>query len=181
MGKILLIMFIFGTLLVSACGSVQNDGNKVVQVEDKKPVASEIRIETLAKLQELKKQSEETYLHADKNAHIVELRGKEMAQFKSYRLQIEQEAEVQIATSKKQLEDEYQLKIFNLQMQLEGTRFYLYGKQNDGGARDCGSACARPLPSLRWTLRRKYYGRRFARLDEKAFGGFGYSFHFAYR
>ena len=92
MGKILLIMFIFGTLLVSACGSVQNDRNKVIQVEEKKAVASEIRTETLAKLQELKKQSEDTYLHADKNTQIVELRGKEMAQLKSYRLQIEQEA-----------------------------------------------------------------------------------------
>ena len=130
MGKILLIMFIFGTLLVSACGSVQNDRNKVVQVEEKKAVASEIRTETLAKLQELKKQSEETYLHADKNAQIVESRGKEMAQLKSYRLQIEQEAELQVATSKKQLEDEYQLKIFNLQMQLETLKISLKNREN---------------------------------------------------
>ena len=130
MGKILLIMFVFGTLLVSACGSVQNDRNKVIQVEEKKAVASEIRTETLAKLQELKKQSEDTYLHADKNAQIVELRGKEMAQLKSYRLQIEQEAELQIATSKKQLEDEYQLKIFNLQMQLETLKMSFKNREN---------------------------------------------------
>ena len=130
MGKILLIMFIFGTLLVSACGSVQNDRNKVIQVEEKKAVASEIRTETLAKLQELKKQSEDTYLHADKNAQIVESRGKEMAQLKSYRLQIEQEAELQIATSKKQLEDEYQLKIFNLQMQLETLKMSFKNREN---------------------------------------------------
>ena len=130
MGKILLIMFIFGPLLVSACGSVQNDRNKVVQVEDKKLVASEIRTETLAKLQELKKQSEETYLHADKNAQIVELHGKEMASLKGYRLKIEQEAELQIATSKKQLEDEYQLKIFNLQMQLETLKMSFKNREN---------------------------------------------------
>ena len=130
MGKILLIMFIFGTLLVSACGSVQNDRNKVVQVDDKKSEASEIRTETLAKLQELKKQSVETYLNADKNAQIVELRGKEMAQLKSYRLQIEQEAEVQIATSKKQLEDKYQLKMFNLQIQLETLKMSFKNREN---------------------------------------------------
>ena len=130
MGKGLLIMFVFGTLLVSACSSVQNDGNKVVQVEDKKPVASEIRTETLAKLQELKKQSEETYLHADKNAQIIELRGKEMARLKSYRLQIEQEAELQFATSKKQLVDEYQLKMFNLQMQLETLKISFKNREN---------------------------------------------------
>ncbi|MBR5796645.1 MAG: hypothetical protein IKY32_00325 [Phascolarctobacterium sp.] len=130
MGKILLIMFIFGTLLVSACGSVQNDRNKVVQVEEKKAVASEIRTETLARLQELKKQSEETYLYADKNTQIVELRSKEMAQLKSYRLQIEQEAEVQIATSKKQLEDKYQLKMFNLQIQLETLKMSFKNREN---------------------------------------------------
>ena len=130
MGKGLLIMFIFGALLVSACSSVQNDKSEVVQVEEKKAVASEIRTETLAKLQELKKQSEDTYLHADKNTQIVELRGKEMAQLKSYRLQIEQEAELQIATSKKQLEDEYQLKIFNLQMQLETLKMSFKNREN---------------------------------------------------
>ena len=130
MGKILLIMFIFGTLLVSACGSVQNDRNKVIQVEEKKAVASEIRTETLAKLQALKKQSEETYFLADDNVQIVESRGKEMAQLKSYRLKIEQEAELQIATSKKQLEDEYQLKIFNLQMQLETLKMSFKNREN---------------------------------------------------
>ena len=122
MGKVLLIMFVLGTLCVSACGSVQIDKNKVVNVDDKKVVASEIRTETLAKLQELKKQSEETYLRANNNTQMIELRGKEMAQLKSYRLQVERDAELQIAVSKKQLEDEYQLRMFNLQMQLESLK-----------------------------------------------------------
>ena len=122
MGKVLLIMFVLGTLCVSACGSVQNDKNKVVQVDDKKVATSEIRTETLVKLQELKKQSEDTYVRANNNTQIVELRGKEMAQLKSYRLQVERDAELQIAVSKKQLEDEYQLRMFNLQMQLESLK-----------------------------------------------------------
>ncbi len=122
MGKVLLIMFVLGTLCVSACGSVQNDKNKVVQVDDKKAATSEIRTGTLAKLQELKKQSEETYLRANNNTQMIELRGKEMAQLKSYRLQIERDAETQIAVSKEQLEDEYQLRMFNLQMQLESLK-----------------------------------------------------------
>ncbi len=122
MGKVLLIMFVLGTLCVSACGSVQNDKNKVVQVDDKKVATSEIRTGTLAKLQELKKQSEETYLRANNNTQMIELRGKEMAQLKSYRLQIERDAETQIAVSKEQLEDEYQLRMFNLQMQLESLK-----------------------------------------------------------
>ena len=120
MGKVLLIMFVLGTFCVSACGSVQNDKKKVVQIDDKKVVASEI--ETLAKLQKLKKQSKETYLRANYNARMVELCEKEMAQLKSYRLQVEKEAEVKAATSKKQLEEEYQLRLFNLQMQLESIK-----------------------------------------------------------
>ena len=122
MGKVLLIMFVLGTFCVSACGSIQNNKNKVVQIDDKKVVASEIKAETLTKLQELKKQSKETYLLANDNARMIELREKEMAQLKSYRLQIEQEAELQTAASKKQLEEEYQLRLFNLRMQLESIR-----------------------------------------------------------
>ena len=122
MGKILLIMFVLGTFCVSACGSVQNDKSKVVQMDDKKVVASEIQTEILAKLQDLKKQSKETYLLANDNARMIELREKEMAQLKSCRLQVEKEAEVKAATSKKQLEDEYQLRLFNLRMQLESIK-----------------------------------------------------------
>ena len=122
MGKVLLIMFVLGTLCVSACGSVQNDKNKVFNVDDKKVATSEIRTETLVKLQELKKQSEDTYVRANNNTQMIELRGKEMAQLKSYRLQIERDAETQIAVSKEQLEDEYQLRMFNLQMQLESLK-----------------------------------------------------------
>ena len=122
MGKVLLIMFVLGTFCVSACGSIQNNKNKVVQIDDKKVVASEIKAETLTKLQELKKQSKETYLLANDNARMIELREKEMAQLKSYRLQIEQEAELQTAASKKQIEEEYQLRLFNLRMQLESIK-----------------------------------------------------------
>ena len=122
MGKVLLIMFVLGTFCVSACGSIQNNKNKVVQIDDKKVVASEIKAETLTKLQELKKQSKETYLLANDNARMIELRKKEMTKLKSYRLQIEQEAELQTAASKKQLEEEYQLRLFNLRMQLESIK-----------------------------------------------------------
>ena len=115
-------MFVLGTFCVSACGSIQNNKNKVVQIDDKKVVASEIKAETLTKLQELKKQSKETYLLANDNARMIELREKEMAQLKSYRLQIEQEAELQTAASKKQIEEEYQLRLFNLRMQLESIK-----------------------------------------------------------
>ena len=122
MGKVLLIMFVLGTLCVSACGNVQKNENKLVQSEEKKIVASEASTDVLAKLQDLKKQSEENYVLADNNTRMVELRSKEMAQLKNYRLQVEREAEEQIAANKKQLEDEYQLRMFNLRMQLESLK-----------------------------------------------------------
>ena len=122
MGKILLIMVILGTFCVSACGNGQSDNNKTVKVEEKKVVVSAGGNETLAKLQDLKKQSEENYLLADNNTRMVELRGREMAMLKKYRQQVEQEAEEQIAANKKQLEDEYQLRMFNLRMQLDSLK-----------------------------------------------------------
>ena len=130
MGKVLLIMFVLGTFCVSACGSVQNDKNKVVQIDDKKVVASEIQTETLDKLQKLKKQSKETYLLANDNVQMVELHEKEMAQLNSYRLQIEQEAELQTAISKKQLEEKYQLRLFNLRMQLESIKMSFKNRES---------------------------------------------------
>ena len=59
---------------------------------------------------------------ADANTRMVEMRGREVAQLKKYRAQVEQEAEEQIATQKKQLEEEYQLRMFNLRMQLDSLK-----------------------------------------------------------
>lgn len=122
MGKTLLIMLILGTFFVSACGHVQKSESKSGQAEQEKIVVSEVKAETFAKLQELKKLSEENYSVADANTRMVEMRGREMAVLKKYRLQVEQEAEEQIAAQKKQLEEEYQLRMFNLRMQLESLK-----------------------------------------------------------
>jgi hypothetical protein len=45
-----------------------------------------------------------------------------MAKLKNYRLQVEKEAEESFSVQRKQIEEEYQLKIFNLQMQLESLK-----------------------------------------------------------
>ena len=45
-----------------------------------------------------------------------------MAKLKAFRVQVEKEAEEYISAQKKQIEEEYQLKIFNLQMQLESLK-----------------------------------------------------------
>jgi hypothetical protein len=45
-----------------------------------------------------------------------------MEKLKAFRVQVEKEAEEYISVQKKQIEEEYQLKIFNLQMQLESLK-----------------------------------------------------------
>ncbi len=122
MGKTLLIMLVLGTLCVSACGNVQKNQKSVDLPKQEKVLVNEDRNEILGKLQELKKLSEENYMVADSNTRMVEMRGKEMALLKKYRLQVEQEAEEYIAEQKKQLEEEYQLRMFNLRMQLDSLK-----------------------------------------------------------
>ena len=122
MGKGLLIMFILGTLCVSACGNVQKQGGLVELSKPQKLIVDETKTDALAKLQELKKVSEENYKLADNNTHVVEVRNRNMAKLKDYRSQVEKEAEEYIFNQKKQIEEEYRLKIFNLQMQLESLK-----------------------------------------------------------
>lgn len=122
MGKTLLITFVLGALCVSACGNVEKDKNNQVQVKQEKTIVQNTRTATLEKLQELEKLSEENYKVADANTRLVELRGREMAVFKKYRQQVEQEAEEYISLQKKQLEEEYQLRMFNLRMKLDSLR-----------------------------------------------------------
>ena len=122
MGKGLLIMFILGTLCVSACGNVQKKVSPVELSKPQKLIVDETKTDALAKLQELKKVSEKNYKLADNNTHVIELRNRNMAKLKNYRLQVEKEAEESFSVQRKQIEEEYRLKIFNLQMQLESLK-----------------------------------------------------------
>ena len=122
MGKGLLIMFILGTLCVSACGNVQKTGISVEQSKPQKLIVGETKTDALAKLQELRKISEENYQLADNNTRVIETRNRGVAKLKTFRVQVEKEAEEYISAQKKQIEEEYQLKIFNLQMQLESLK-----------------------------------------------------------
>ena len=122
MGKGLLIMFILGTLCVSACGNVQKKGNIVELTKPQKLIVDETKTDALAKLQELKKVSEENYKLADNNTYVVEVRNRNMAKLKDYRSQVEKEAEEYIFNQKKQIEEEYRLKIFHFQIQLESLK-----------------------------------------------------------
>ena len=122
MGKGLLVMFILGALCVSACGNEQKKEIPIKQSEPQKLIIGATNTDALAKLQELKQVSEENYKLAYDNLRVFKLRNSDMAKLKDFRLQVEKEAEEYISNQKIQIEEEYRLRIFNLQMQLEALK-----------------------------------------------------------
>lgn len=122
MGKSLLIMFVLGALCVSACGNVQKKESSIELLKPQKLIVDETKTDALEKLQALKKVSEENYKFADNNARVIEVRNRNMAKLKEYSLLVEKEAEESISVQKQQIEEEYRLKIFNLQMQLKSLK-----------------------------------------------------------
>ena len=122
MGKSLLIMFVLGALCVSACGNVQKKESSIELLKPQKLIVDETKTDALEKLQALKKVSEENYKFADNNARAIEVRNRNMAKLKEYSLLVEKEAEESISVQKQLIEEDYRLKIFNLQMQLESLK-----------------------------------------------------------
>lgn len=128
MGKILLLIIFVVTLLVSACGNTQQSkqapsDNAAKPAQEKTAVdLSGTPKQSWEKLQELKQISKQTYWQADFNTRMVEQKEREQVLWQSFRLQTEQQAEANIAVRKQELEDAYQLKLFNLRVQLESLR-----------------------------------------------------------
>ncbi len=136
MGKILLIMILIGTFCVSACGrekqadirvgvvrKVQDQAEtaKLSEYEIRQKIA-DTKQQSTEKLAELRKQSVENYRKAGLNTHIVERREREKAELRALRVQVETQAEEKFAAHKQTLEETYQLKLFNMRMQLESLR-----------------------------------------------------------
>ncbi len=118
MGKKLLIMILMGAFCVSACGNDKQAKNNYVNVSS--DVQSQQAIS--AKLDELKQLSAATYHEANLNTQVVEKREREKAVLRNLLVQVEAEADAKFATHKQNLEDTYQLKLFNLRVQLESLR-----------------------------------------------------------
>ncbi len=80
---------------------------------------------SLNKLRNLRKLSEQSYLNADFNTRMAEQREIESQRLQDFAAAAEKEADEQLAPRKKEIEDSYQLKIFNLRARLESVRLKL--------------------------------------------------------
>lgn len=150
MRKIILAVIIISSLLFTACGSITKTGEKIAVVDWNKAVQehpqykklqqdeavlddlikkrkhqeemAKAQLKSLDKLRGLTRSSRETYLSADFNTRMVGAQAKENAKLQKVYAQTEKEAEALIADRKKEVEDAYQLKMFNLRMRLETVK-----------------------------------------------------------
>lgn len=81
-----------------------------------------MQLDNLGKLQQLKDISKKNFLLADLNTRMVEQQERENAKLKAFMEEAGRKADALIAERKKTVEDRYQLKIFNLRLELENVR-----------------------------------------------------------
>lgn len=94
----------------------------LVQKRKNQELAARSQLESLDKLRELKSVSEKTYLSADYNTRMFAAQARENVRLQKLQVQAEQEAESVIAERKKEIEDAYQLKMFNLRVRLDSVK-----------------------------------------------------------
>lgn len=83
---------------------------------------SKAQLSSLSKLQQLKRLSKRGYLDAEFNTRMAEQQAREQSRLQAYVAKLEPEADGLIAERKKQVEDSYQLKLFNLRAVLESVK-----------------------------------------------------------
>ncbi len=80
------------------------------------------QLSSLNKLRSLRQLSQQSFMDADFNTRMAEQREVENARLQSFVAQAEADADAQLAGRKKDVEDAYQLKIFNLRALLETVK-----------------------------------------------------------
>lgn len=80
------------------------------------------QLSSLNKLRSLRQLSQQSFMEADFNARMVEQREIENAKLQKFVAQAEAEADAQLAERKKNIEEAYKLKIFNLRAILETVK-----------------------------------------------------------
>lgn len=80
------------------------------------------QLSSLNKLRSLRQLSQQSFMEADFNARMVEQREIENAKLQKFAAQAEAEADAQLAERKKNVEEAYKLKIFNLRAILETVK-----------------------------------------------------------
>lgn len=82
---------------------------------------SKAQFSSLSKLRALRQLSQQSYLDADFNTRMVEQRERENIKLQKVFAQAEAEADAQLSSQRKAVEDSFQLKIFNLRARLESV------------------------------------------------------------
>ena len=80
------------------------------------------QLSSLNKLRSLRQLSQQSFIEADFNTRMVEQREIENAKLQKFAAQAEAEADNQLAARKKDVEDAYKLKLFNLRAILEAVK-----------------------------------------------------------
>lgn len=80
------------------------------------------QLSSLNKLRSLRQLSQQSFMEADFNARMVEQREIENAKLQKFVAQAEADADNQLAARKKDVEDAYKLKLFNLRALLEAVK-----------------------------------------------------------
>ena len=80
------------------------------------------QLSSLNKLRSLRQLSQQSFMEADFNTRMVEQREIENAKLQKFAAQAEAEADNQLAERKKDIEDAYKLKLFNLRALLEAVK-----------------------------------------------------------
>lgn len=143
-------VMIAAALLISACStSIQGQQEKIAVINWEKAAAehpdfnkleqgekilkdlllkrkqqelmSKAQFGSLSKLRALRQLSQQSYLDADFNTRMVEQRERENIKLQKVFAQAEAEADAQLSSQRKAVEDSFQLKIFNLRARLESV------------------------------------------------------------
>ena len=83
---------------------------------------AQAQLSSLNKLRSLRQLSQQSFMEADFNTRMVEQREIENAKLQKFAAQAEAEADNQLAARKKDVEDAYKLKLFNLRAILEAVK-----------------------------------------------------------
>lgn len=87
------------------------------------------QLSSLNKLRSLRQLSQQSFMEADFNTRMVEQREIENAKLQKFVAQAEADADNQLAARKKDVEDAYKLKLFNLRALLEAVKMKPYERQ----------------------------------------------------
>lgn len=102
----------------------------LVNKRQEQEVVARTQMRNLMKLHELRDMSERSYLEADFNTRMAEQQVIENERLEQYYHEAEAEAEEVVGEHKKDLENEYQLRIFNIRMQMQSLKMTPAEKRN---------------------------------------------------